>query len=56
MKSSSFLHIHQCVSLTSQYYDVMYAFLAQEMDPKQVCRLLTLCSNPGLLGASEVVC
>jgi len=44
----------QCVSLTTQYYDVMYAFLAQEMDPKQVCRLLTLCPNPGLLGAREV--
>jgi len=38
----------QCVSLTTEYYDALYAFLIDELNPREACRLLTLCPNPGL--------
>jgi saposin len=33
----------ECLGLTSQYYDVIYAFLLKELDPRSTCALMTLC-------------
>jgi len=35
----------ECLSLTSEYYDVAYEFLLNELNPKAACTVLTLCEN-----------
>ena len=36
----------QCLSLADEYYDALYAFLLTEMEPRQICHLVTLCPKP----------